>query len=257
MQLNFSLKKAWDDLFCDKKYALELFSIILLLILLTIVSIFTPLKLLPILGYIIWSGYFVLMCNNIINDKQPALADIFSNTKGRNIFATGLKIIGLSLIYGICFGLFWFITNLILAKIMLLPQKSVLLFIILISIPLVLFVALIEGLLLSENLKFSDGFNLKKGLSSFKYAWKDYLASVGFLILANFVSIFIIFFTALIFGTILGILIKSGMSLDKTTISNYSSVSGVIIGNLLGIPLGYFFNHILAQIYKYTLTKIN
>lgn len=257
MQLNFSLKKAWTDLFSNKKYVVELALLMLLMIVLELVAAFSSLKLLPILGYLIWTGYVVLMYNNIINNREPVLEDVFANAKGRNIIASGLKLVGIGLVYGFGLGVFAGLATFILTKVLHFQGNIALLSVVLISLPLVVFMTLFGGLLFAENLKFSDGFNLKKGVGSFKNAWKEYLCAFGFLIIMYLLVCGAIVLIGLLFGTFVGLLIKSGIVIEKTVLHNCSMAFGSVLGNVFGFPLGYFFSHIIAQCYKYSLTKIN
>lgn len=257
MELHFSLKKAWTDLFSNRKYVLELLSLMALMSVLMLVAQFSSLKLLPILGYVIWLGYLLLMCNNIINGKEPVLADIFSNLKGRNIFAVPLKFMVLGLIYGMFLGILWIITFLIFNNFLSMSSNNALIFSILISIPLLFFISFLGVLLYSENLQIRDGFNLKKGWTSFKYAWKDYLATVGFGVVAYILCVLVMVPIIILFALFLGFLVKSGIQIPKTTISLCSNTLGIVLGNFIGFPLGYFYHHILAQAYKYSLTKMN
>lgn len=256
MQFNFSLKKAWKDLFGNKQYVLEFSSMLLLMIVLYSISIFTEFKLLPILGYFIWIGYLSLMCNNVINGREPVLADIFSNAEGRNIFVVSFKFISVGTIYGLVFGIIGGLICSIFPKLFSLPAQNVLIATAIILLPLMMLFSLLSGFLFSENLKFSEGFNLKKIVNSYKAAWKDYLATFGIFILMYLSSIVVIILVVTVFAVLILGLSKAGMPLDSLGIHNYSKVFGQLIGNLLGFPMGYLFNHIVAQTYKYSLTKI-
>lgn len=257
MHFNFSFNKAFSDLFDNKKYAFELFSLIILMIVLNIVAQFSQLKLLPILGYWVWLGYLFLMCNNVINGKEPVLADIFSNSKGRNIFLIALKFFGLALVYGIFIGILWLILSMLFTNLFAMPKNNALILSILVSFPLFLFVSFFSLLLFSENLKFRDGFNLKKALLSFKCAWKDYLAVFVFLIIFYILCIVAVIPVFLVLGVLAGGMVKSGLHINYSMISAISLILGTIWGNTFGFVLGYFYHNILAQVYKYTLVKIN
>lgn len=257
MHFNFSFNKAFSDLFDNKKYAFELLYLIILMIVLNIVASFSQLKLLPTLGYLIWLGYLFLMCNNIINGKEPVLADIFSNSKGRNIFIVALKFFGLALIYGLLLAVILLILSMLFMALLSVPKNKAIIFSVIVSFPFFLFVSYFSTFLYSENLKFRDGLNLKKALLSFKLAWKDYLAVFAFLIIFYILCIVAAMPIFLVLGVLAAFMMKSSLHSNYSTISSISIVLGTIWGNSFGFVLGYFYHNILAQIYKYTLVKIN
>lgn len=261
MQLNFSLKKAWTDLFDDRKHTKELLLLWLLLIILYAVGEFTKLSLLPVIAYVLLGGYFVLMSNNIINGREPVLADILSDkTENRNIIAAGLKPIGIGFIYGLVFGIFWGLISLFFTKILMFSALKGFVTAVLISLPVLIIVSIFVTLLFSENLKFSDGFNLKRAFISFKYAWREYLVTLCFQLLMNIVAIIVLFIFCLFVGIIIGLIttiFKTAPALTTSLIKELGQLIGMVVGSLFGLLIGYFYSHLLAQSYKYSLTKMD
>jgi len=237
MKLNFSFKKAYNDLFSNKKYIWQLLSFTLIYFILNVLEIILKCKDSSGFGYTILFGYLCLMANNIIQEKEPVLANIFN--KKWNIFWIGWKNGIVEIIY--CAAL------MIPGYLIVISLKhyygiKILFGIILLCItflPLIIFIWVSSFILFSENLSITESFNLIKSFKSFKYVWKEYLFSS---------SLYVICFTLMyVIYAIFHIFFKN-FYFDQT--ANLVMYSFLVISN-------YFCLHFIAQSYKYSLSKIN
>lgn len=223
MQLNFSIKKAWTDLFSNKKYVYELFLLMLFFAIIEIIG-----KVLKIEKIVIWlpliffGGYLTLIANNIIKGSEPVLENIFSFKKNnRNLILVGLKSAVLTVSYLVIIFILGALSILFLNFIKISGNIAFILYFSIIMF-LMVFIFILGSLLFSENLRIKDGFNIKRAIASFKLAWGAYI-----------LAFFVYFLMAII---------------RETNI--------IFICSIL-VPIFYFFNHAIAQIYKYTLSKMD
>lgn len=261
MQLNFSLKKAWDDLFKKPKYILQLLIVTIICMILELLGTVYSIKGPKFLSSIVLCGYTCLIAYNIINAKEGVLENIFNNSDTHKfILLVGLKAALIDAIYFVLFFLppvfylgFYFAFKHF-------PVELTTIIVMLILSPLLFYVTIFPTITFSENLKFVDGFNFVKAFRTLKTAWKDYI--LCFLIMS-----------AILFGLfILGFLIYNLfiLSQDKSvninsillyfSHINWSFLSIKLPQNTLfftfgGVISSYFGTHIVAQVYKYTLNK--
>lgn len=261
MQLNFSLKRAWDDLFSKPKYVIQLLIVTAIYMILELIESIYSIRGFRFLSSILICGYTCLFAYNIINSKEKVLENIFNNADTKEfILLVGLKAALIDAIYfallllpsifyiGLYFGLKHF------------PAELSTILLMLILSPLLFYVTIFPTIIFSENLKFIDGFNFVKAFKTLKTAWKDYI--LCFLI-----------FSAILYGLfILGFVIynlfilSQYKSLNIHTIAFYFSHMSWSFLNIKlpqnnlffsfgGVISSYFGTHIVAQVYKYTLNK--
>lgn len=261
MHLNFSLKKAWDDLFSEPKYIIQLLIVIVMCIVLELLGTIYSIKGPKFLSSIVLTGYTCLIAYNIINSKEEVLKNIFNNSDNNKfILLVGLKA---ALIDAIYFALLFlppvFYLGLYFAFKHFPAELSTIIIMLILS-PLLFYVSIFPTITFAEKLKFIDGFNFVKAFKTLKTAWKDYV--LCFLIMS-----------AILFGLfILGFLIynlfilSQNKSLNINSILSYFShinwsfLSLKLPQNILfftfgGVISSYFGTHIVAQVYKYTLNK--
>jgi len=102
MEINFGVKKVWNDLLESKESLKYLYWIGGLLLLGGIFDAILKINIFYTLCNLVLGCYFVLMANNIIHDKKPVLENL-NNQVGeeRNLFLIILKIIGIGIVYGL------------------------------------------------------------------------------------------------------------------------------------------------------------
>lgn len=261
MQLKFSFKKAWDDLFSKPKYIVQLLIVTVICIILELLGTVYSIKGPKFLASIVLIGYTCLINYNIINSKERVLENIFNNSDtDKFILLVGLKA---TLIDAIYFALLFLPPIFYLAVYLgfnhVPPELSAIIVMLILS-PLLFYVSIFPTITFSENLKFLDGFNLGKAFRTIKMAWKDYI--LCFLIMSAILfGIFLISF--LIFHLFI---ISQNKSLDINSILFYFSHIGwsflslKLPQNILFFSFGcgissYFGTHISAQVYKYTINK--
>ncbi|MDD3722649.1 MAG: hypothetical protein PHW92_09205 [Lutibacter sp.] len=261
MQLNFSLKKAWNDLFGKPKYIIQLLIVTVICIILELLGTVYSIKGPKFLSSIVITGYTCLIAYNIINSKEEVLENIFNNSEtGKFILLVGLKAALIDAIYlvllflppvfylGLYFGFKHF------------PAELSTIIVMLILSPLLFYVTIFPTITFAEEFKFIDGFNFVKAFRTLKIAWKDYL--LCFLIMS-----------AILFGLfILGFIsynlfiLSQNKSLNINSILSYFShinwsfisiklPQNILFFNFGGVISSYFGTHIVAQVYKYTLNK--
>ena len=260
MQLNFSLKKDWDDLFSTNKYIWQLLAVTVVFMIIELAGDIFQIKGPKFLATIILSGYTSLIAYNIINDKERVLENIFNIPEtNKFILLVGLKAALIDAIYmivplvpafylGVYFGFSHF------------PKEASIITLLIIISPILFYITVFPTLVFAENLKFIDGFNFKKAFRALKLAWKDYL--LGFLIML------VIFFGLFIIGFIIYnlFILNHNKKLDFNSILFYFShinwefFSKKLPQNSLFSSLGcvissYFGTHIVAQVYKNTSNK--
>lgn len=261
MQLNFSLKRAWDDLFSSPKYIFQLLAVTAICMVLELLGHISPVKGPKFLSSIIIIGYTSLIAHNIINAKEKVLENIFNNKEtNKFILLIGLKGTLIAAIYFVLLflpptfylGLYFVFKHF--------PLELFIITIMLILSPLLFYVSIFPAITFAESLKFVDGFNFIKAFKTLKSAFKDYL--LCFLIM---LTIFFGFFMTgfLIYNFFILIQNKS-LSINSILLyfshMNWSSLSYKLPQNSLfftfgGVISNYFGTHITAQVYKYTLDK--
>lgn len=258
MALNFSLKRAWDDLFSSPKYVFQLLIVTAVCMVLELIGNINPIRGPQFLASIIILGYLAMFSHNIIQSKEKVLENIFNNREtNKFILLVGLKGALIETIYAplIFIPLVYLGFLFIWAH---LSKEIILILIFIILSPLFFYLMIFPSLVFSEKLRFIDGFNLKRAFKALKLAWKDYLLC--------FLIMFGIYFAIFIIGFIIFSLFvlsqNKGLSLDS--ISSYllqikwASFSNKIPQNSLMESLGgaisaYFATHISAQVYRNTL----
>lgn len=223
MQLDFSLKTAWDDLVCNKKYIYELFLLVLFFIVTEVIG-----KTLKIEKVLIWlpsaffAGYLTLVANNIIKGSEPVLENIFAFKKSnRNIILVGLKSAVLAVSYLVIIFILGTLATLFFSFINISGNIAFILYFSIVMFPAV-FIIILGSLLFAESLCVKDGFNIKRAIISFKLAWGNYLL------------LFVVYFLML--------LIRE---------TNMMFVCAFLV------LIFYFFNYAIAQVYKHSLSKMN
>lgn len=263
MQLNFSLKKAWDDLFSNPKYIVQLLIVMTIYILMEFIGTVTPIKGPEFFGSIIIAGYTSLIAYNIINSKEKVLENIFDNPEtNKFILLVGLKNALISTIY---FAVLLFIPIFYLGFFVgfihiHIPIELGVILIMLILSPLLFYSTIFPSITFAENLKFIDAFNLKKAFKALKSAWKDYLFCFLIMWLIALVIFLVGFFSFHL------VIISQNKSLNINSIlfyfshMNWSFINYKLPQNILFLSIGcfissYFGTHIVAQVYKRTLIK--
>lgn len=264
MTLNFSLRKAWSDLTSNKKNLFGLLLMALLFIMFDFLDLVFKTKTSASYCGVLFSGYLALMANNIIINAEPVLGDILSSTKkGKNIFTAGFKTYGINLIYSLLLLLIgWGFFSLLYKSVI----KTLILAIlaaILLILPFYIFVSVFGSLLFAENLRFRDGFKLKRAMISFKLAWKEYLVSWGLYLILIIAILAIVAAIVCILNIIasanpIDIMGHPSKMFVMTSLgSKGGNFSGTILGTIGAVIAGYFSTHLSAQAYKYSLTRMN
>lgn len=242
MQLNFSLKRAWNDLFLKEQYIIQFLSIAALITLCVWVSNFPKMENANHFSYYIIGTYFCLMTNNIIKGSKNALEDIF--TPFLNFIRVSIGLMFLLIVYILIFliiylGVLFFIDSIL--KLSFYPFGIALLMVMFLIFSINFTFA---RLLFSEKFSFKDGFNLKKAIISFRRGMKEYLIIFAIYILINCIIFAIVSYLN---------------SLSFNPLDNHFKITlqVQIFWGLATFILDYFYNHILAQTYKYTLSEIN
>ena len=159
MQLNFSLKRAWTDLFSEKKYVWQLLSVMAIYICLELLGNICGLKGPKFLGSIIIGGYLSLLGYNIINSKDKVLENIFNNSEtNKFILLVGLKIALIESLFLLCLYIPVIILGVILGvtKILVLnPMQFTVLFMVLLS-PVIFFITIFPPTMFSATLNFNQ-----------------------------------------------------------------------------------------------------
>lgn len=260
MQLNFSLKRAWDDFFTNPKYKWQLFAIAVAFIFLKLSGSVFMAKGPKFLASIIMGGYTSLLSYNIINSKEKVLENIFNNPETEKfILLVGLKAALIDAIYLLIFVipatfviLFLFTTGL---------RNELLTSIAIFTlIPIIFYIAIFPTLVFSQNLSFKDAFNFKLAFSTLKKAWKDYIICF-LIILAIILGLF--GFQFLLFSIYVLIQYKAltlHYILSYFSHVDLSYISNKLPQNIVFYGIGtviakYLGTHILAQVYKSTLTN--
>lgn len=259
MQLKFSLKKAWEDLFSKPKYIIQLLIVTVICIILELLGTVYSIKGPKFLSSIVLTGYTCLIAYNIINLRERILENIFNNPEtNKFILLVGLKAVLIDAIYFVLVFLppiFYLAIYLGFSHV---PVELSTIIAMLILSPLLFYVSIFPTITFAENLKFLDGFNFVRAFRTLKTAWKDYLLCFLIMLLI-FLGIFLIsFFSFHLF------IISQNKSLNIHSILFYFShiswsfLSIKLPQNLLFLTFGdvissYFGTHIVAQVYKYTL----
>lgn len=261
MMLNFNLKRAWDDLLSRPKYVVQLLIVTAICMILELLGDISPVKGPKFLGTIIIAGYTSLLAYNIINSKEKVLENIFNNAEtNKFILLAGLKLTLIEAIYFVLVFLppmFYLIIGFAFSHI---PKELSIFLILLILSPILFYLTIFPSITFAQNLKFSDGLNLKKAFKTLKSAWKDYL--LCFLIMtAILLVLFIIGFV--IYNLII---LAQNKGLNPHSILFYfshmnwsfadlKSPQNSLLFSFAGVISSYFGTHITAQVYKYTLNK--
>lgn len=257
MQLNFSLKQPVQDLISNKKYVLQLLIITLIFIILRVFGI--NIKGLKFLASVILGGYLSLLSYNIINNREKVLENIFyTQEPNKNYLFVGLKSTLIAFIYSLILaipGVF------IVLKFHLTPMFASIITS-LILLPVTIYAMLLPSTVFSSTLNFHDGFNFKKAFASIKYVWKDYLACffLSFIIseglyLTCFTVFHIIAFT-MQHGFNFQLLAAKVMSLTLSSFSFKIPLNAGLV-SFGGVLSSYYTTHIVSQVYKYSLSRIN
>ena len=242
MQLNFSLKKAWNDLFLKEQYIIQFLSMAALIVLCLLAGELFKMDGASSIPTFIIGAYFCLIRNNIINGSIPAMAEIFKDPL--KFLRAGLGLTFLFVTYALTFFLIGISIFFIGANVLNLPAFSLTIFVLAITLSVFSLLFAFAKLLFSENLCLKDGFNLSKAMISFKRGTKEYLIIFGFYIILYSVILTIIFCTN---------------SFAYNPIDRHVTIAlpANTLAMLAIFMLDYFYNHLLAQTYKYSLLKID
>lgn len=241
IQLNFSVKKAYEDLVLDKKYFGIYIVMSITFVALIFLATYFKIKILSVLCCIIYYGYLSLIANNVVKDKYPTL-DNFLSTKEKlkELLQAGAKFSILVSIYNLLSG---FIIQFVASALMVNFSSgfiSVLKLAMIISSPVVIFNMITPSILFFENLSFKEAFNLKKAMYSFKYAAKEYILLVSFLIITGLA------------------IITLPPNIIRISNLNLYVIFLVLLTIAFVFSFGmYFYTHLLAQSCKYSLSKMN
>lgn len=250
MKLNFSFKKAYYDLFSNKKYIIEL--LFFPLIYLLDDSLKSAFKLHSSnIAEALFTGYLCLMANNIIQGNEPilgnlpTLANLYvtkdekTNLLKFDLIWAGFKNSIVQLIYFSVLGILGFLTFMILKTYYGFEfLKGIIVTGVLFS-PLIMFVNVSLFVLFCENLSFMDSFNLIKSAKSFKHVWKEYLLLNAVLFTYYLASLFVV------------LIYKHNIFIN----TELSSIIKLLFF-LFSVIFGYFYSHYIAQSYKYALLQM-
>ena len=259
MEIDLSPGKMWNDLIESKESLKYLLIIGLVLIVLGIIDVFLKVKILSSIGTLFLGGYFILMINNIIHERKPILEDLEkSQSKERGLGTVTLKNMGIGFIFAFCLLTIGIILFLLFVKLVMLNITQAIIVLIIFLLPLIVIVSLCH-LLFAENLKFSDAFNIKKAIASFKIAWGKYLMVFGIYILLIVLvfTLLMIILVPLIMSLIMMLKNYPALILTKETTKLIGGILGSSFGEIGGIILSYWYYNAVAQVYKYSLTKMN
>lgn len=259
MEINFGVKKVWNDLVESKESLKYLLSIGLLLIVLSIIDTVLKVKIFSSIGSLILGSYFVLMINNIIHDKKPILEDLGSS-KGeeRKLGLVILKTIGIGIVYGLSIGIIGGILFFIFSKLLMLNIAQTITILVILLLPLIVLLYF-ANLMFAENLRFDDAFNIKKAIASFKIAWGKYLTIFGInIVLAILLFVILMVILAPISMSLI-FMLKSYpiVSLSRETGRLISGILGSVFGQVGAVLISYWYMNAAAQVYKYSLSKMN
>lgn len=259
MEINFGPKKVWNDLKESKESLKYLLYIGLLLIVLCIVDVVVKAKIFSSISSLILGSYFVLMINNIIHDKKPILEDFSASKEEKRKFSSIiLKSIGIGVVYGLAIFMIGLISFFIFSKALMLNMTLSITLLIILLLPLIILMFL-SNFLFAENLNFGDAFNIKRAFESFKIAWGEYLTVFGINILLA-ILLFILLMVILVPVSMSMIfLLKSypAFVVTKETANLISGILGAVFGQIGVIIITYWYSNAAAQVYKYSITKMN
>lgn len=259
MEINFGPKKVWNDLVENKESLKYFIQMTALLVVLSIVDVVLNVKIFSSLGSLLLGGYLVLIMNNIIQDKKPVLENLGNvQDEKRNLFLIILKGIGIGCVYGIALIIVGIILFLILSKILMLKMTLSIIITIIGLLPMIVIIS-ICNLLFAENLNFSDAFNIKKAVESFKIAWSKYLALYCInIVLALFVfTLLMVMLIPIAASLILIFKDYPILALTKETGRLIGGILGASVGEVCAIMITYWYTNAVAQVYKYSLSKMN
>lgn len=259
MEINFGPKKVWNDLVESKESLRYLLSIGLLLIVLSILDTVLKVKIFSSIGNLILGSYFVLMINNIIHDKKPVLENLGAQKdEERKLGSIILKNIGIGLVYGLFIGIIGAVLFFVFLKVLMLNITQTITLLVILLLPLVVLLYL-ANLMFAENLKFSDAFNIKKAIASFKIAWGKYLTIFGINI-ALVILLFVLLMVILVPICLSLIFMLKGyfiFAVTKETEKLIGGILGSVFGQFGAIIISYWYLNAAAQVYKYSLTKMD
>lgn len=259
MEINFGPKKVWNDLVESKESLKYLFWIGMLLVFLSIIDTVFKVKVFASAGSLILGSYFVLMINNIIHDKKPVLEDL-SKSEGeeRKFGSIILKCIGIGIVYGIAVFAIGIILFLILTKALMLNIPLSITLLIILLLPLIVLI-FFSNLLFAENLKFKDAFNIKKAFNAFKVAWSKYLIIFVLNILLAVVLFILLMIILVPISASIIFMLKSypAFFVTKETGRLISGILGGVFGQVGAILISYWYLNAAAQVYRYSLSKMN
>lgn len=259
MEINFGPKKVWNDLVESRENLKYLLSIILLVIIFNIVDVILKTRCFSNVGGVILGSYFVLMINNIIHDKKPILEKLGDfRGRERSLLMIIFKTFCIGLVYGITIGIIGVMLFFIFSKLLMLKLAATITISIILLIPLIILL-FFSNLLFAENLKFSDAFNIKKSIASFKIAWSKYV-SLFLINILLFIVLFVILMVVLVPLVMSVIYILKdypALVITKETIKFTSGIIVTPLGAAGGAIIAYWYLNASAQVYKYSLTKMN
>lgn len=253
MEINYGVKKVWNDLIESKENLKYFYIISVSVIILSAADVFFKVKICSWVTMLILNGYFALIMNNIIKDKKPVLEDLSNASGDRNLFVIILKRIGIDIIYGLALLLFGVPLFFVLTNLLKLNTVNAGFALVILLLPLLILISF-YSLLFAENLKFADAFNIGRVVESIKKAWKKYLllilVYIGIMIALTAILVVIsIPFSLLLFLGIKGITIPLG------TLKLIGDIIASAVGGVLGIAIGYWYANAVAQVYKYSIEK--
>lgn len=259
MEIDFSIKKAWKDLVESKDSLKYLFQIGGLLIVFSILDVVLKSNIFSAIGNTILGGYFLLMMNNIINNRIPVLENISeSKDEDRNIILVILRQIGIGLVYGLGILIIGGILFYTCLNVLQMNQILSAVISIILLLPVIVLVSF-SNLLFAENLKFADAFNLGRAYNSLKIAWTKYLTVLGIYFLITIVAIVVLILIAIPLMLASFYFLKSYPTavLTMETSRIVGGIIGSVVGEISAISLSYWYMNAVAQVYKYSLTKMN
>lgn len=263
MEIDFGVKKVWNDLVESKESLRSLYWLTVMMIVTSVFDTVLKVNIFYSIVSLVLGAYFILMVNNIIHDQKPVLENLNAQKgEGRNIVLVTLQLFGIGIVYGIAIAIIGVSLYLIMTKLLMMNTLLVLFLLILLLIPISVLLSFCN-LLFAERLEFGDAFNLKRAFNSFKIGWKQYLLvfAINVFLIIGIIATLVVIFVPIVLMISLA-LNNYHMSPDiKATSKQVADIAGKFLGAfiapVIGVMISYWFHNATGQIYKYTISKMN
>lgn len=264
MEIDFGVKKVWNDLVESKESLKSLYWLTFLMILTSVFDTVLKVNIFYSIVSMVLGAYFVLMVNNIIHDQKPVLENLSAQKgEGRNIVLVTLQLFGIGIVYGIALGIIGVSLYLIMTKLLMMNAFLALFLLIILLLPVLVLMSFCN-LLFAERLEFGDAFNLKRAANSFKIGWKQYLAvfAINIFLVIGIIATLVVIFVPIVLLISLALNDYNFVTVAKNATSKHiADMAGKFIGALIapviGVMISYWFHNATGQIYKYTISQMN